>query len=1092
MVFKLSVALIAVLAHTSGGSRVLDWEARRGAGLSIDTDLQCCCKQDKCEADAKPGADEAPAVYSPDANLCCKMKTYSCRSMLQFSGYSQFAPSTDYCRAPQHSYYIPPADDDLVDDDSAAAPLTPGSPGHTVHNFCELGTPGLGETETSSPGTKAQNNIKNSIVKALVKELNSNSLDKMAKEIFSLYVCVRWAPSTSFLRVAEGEIATGQLSNRSSVFEHYKASSFVPMRCSKNINVYGNAEKDGTQFETFEKDAVSLAQWYDAEGEGAVAKRLQKIQRRRTKMDQLDGMSKAFDLEYVESKVQKCPEVTQPMLVNTFTASTDELLNDCAAATWWLAKLRSWHQAMPFVSFISPTAEAIRNSRPSSKEQALVCFGKRVASQLHRRQDGDHLLADQSMVGCHGFWDLGTAATMLNRIVRLWRPPTCQLAAMELNLKMKIMEVIADMNSNLFDALPAMLLEEMDDADSDNKTLKAEHGLGIVGGLLNSVASSFKSLRGNYVRLGQMLGNTVVKWVVCPLKPIESQAKRDELDAALGTEDDVSRYYAQIAYSEWTGKADLLPGEDCPPYQGDPQMHAKGLLQCSLGVMQEDMPEPYRNEKFICPVRPFLPAKQQLEVLRKKHDLCVVHMSQPQMDKAHWLYRGRTPQKKQYDVVENLPTADLQYMKIVDFHTLPDTEFHLWRTFVTIGNGCTQEEVAATPRWCSKPDVANEPSLASDLLNGAVAVGGAAGNLVTGGLEAAGVIQKRPSNHMSKESVGKWIWGAMKNMEKTVRDTTDSFLGRSASRYDKLYKRMFSEIEAAELLHSSSFQAKLDNTGSDSKKRQKFERFALVAPCTDFNPQREFALRYRWTERALSVARKGQQRFGSGLLSNAGAFRVQLRGAGTLHMKDEGHAWLSYAAHIRAASVGAEFASWIKTSNPFLMELTGTYDAPSDARIRADSLQGFEVVFACGTRKQMHDLPLDFQTLPGSFATCVRNGPEKNDHLRKETGSRQPFLKDEVVVRATFRSLPSCHHEAEYTRVKNENESVNPVVKNFFGFKGCRSIREPIAGPLPEDLESSTRQDTYRGMLLGSGLPTETLTEVLIDPADFLGEVDMK
>lgn len=1086
MVFKCSLAVLVLLARTSEGARVSKTEVDEADASGNSAGFQCCCKNDKCKEDAGPGDDESPAVYSPDANLCCKMKKHSCGSMLVFTKYTQSAPNTNYCKESQQSTYMPERDD--MDEESALAPLKPGSPGHTVHTYCELGTPGLSETETSSAGTKAQNSVKKSIVKSLVKELNSNSLDKMAKEIFSLYVCVRWAPSTEFLRIAEGEIATGQLKKKSAL-EHYKASSFVPMRCSKNMNVYGDIGKEGTRFEAFEKDTTSIAEWYEAEGTGAVAERLQKLQSPRTKTDQLGNLSKVFDLEYVKGIVSKCPieEPGQKILVNTFTASADELLNDCPAARWWLTKLDSWHQAMPFVSFIAPSAEAVRKSRPDSKEQAVVCFGKRVASQLHRRENGDHLLADQSMVGCHGFWDLANAAKMLNRIVRLWRPPTCQLAAMELDLKLKIMEVIADMNSNLFDALPAMLMEEIDDSSPDNSSLKASHGLGVVGGLLNSVVSSFNSLKGRYVRLGQMLGNTVVKWVVCPLKPIKDQAQLAELDGALGTEDEVTRYYTQMAYAEWTGKKDLLPGEDCAPYDKNPEMK-----QCSLGVMQEDMPEPYQNEKFICPVRPFLPAKQQLEVFQKKRNQCLVHMNQPQMNRAHWFYRGRTPQKKQHDPIENLPTADLQYMKILDFHTLPDTDFHLWRTFVTIGNGCTQEELAATPRWCSKPDVANEPSLVRDLFDGAKAVGGVAGNLVAGGLRAAGVMEKKPSNRMTTERVGNWIWGAMKSAEKTVRDTSDSFFGRSASRYDELYKTMFSEIEAAELLHSSSFQVKMDDKGSDSKHRRQFERFSLVAPCADFDPKREFALRYRWAERALSIARKGHQKFGSEILEHAGAFRVQLRGAGVLHMKDEGHAWLSYAAHVRAASVGAEFTRWFATKNPYLMTLSGTHDTPSPQSIRADSLQGFEVTFACGTRQKMHDLPLDFENLSGSFATCVKQGQETNDKLREQTGGSQPFLKDEVVVRAVFRSLRGCHYEAEQTRVKNQNETVNPVVKNFFGFRGCQSIREPIAGPLPEDLESSMQRDTYRGMLLGSGLPTETLTEVLIDPADFLKEVSMK
>ncbi len=112
---------------------------------------------------------------------------------------------------------------------------------------------------------------------------------------------------------------------------------------------------------------------------------------------------------------------------------------------------------MPVESFMPPDEHPASQAAPQASERVLVCFGKRVASQLHRREMGTHLLTDQSAVGCHGFWDLPTAAKMLDRVVTLWRPPTCQLAAMELDMKVKIMELILSMNTNLFDALPACL-----------------------------------------------------------------------------------------------------------------------------------------------------------------------------------------------------------------------------------------------------------------------------------------------------------------------------------------------------------------------------------------------------------------------------------------------------------------------------------------------------------------------------------------------------------------------------------------------------------------------------------------------------------
>ena len=51
------------------------------------------------------------------------------------------------------------------------------------------------------------------------------------------------------------------------------------------------------------------------------------------------------------------------------------------------------------------------------------------------------------------------------------------------------------------------------------------------------------------------------------------------------------------------------------------------------------------------------------------------------------------------------------------------------------------------------------------------------------------------------------------------KDTTDAWFGKASDRYDKLRERSFLEIEAAELLHSLSFQRELESTGADSKRR---------------------------------------------------------------------------------------------------------------------------------------------------------------------------------------------------------------------------------------------------------------------------------
>jgi hypothetical protein len=122
----------------------------------------------------------------------------------------------------------------------------------------------------------------------------------MAKEIFSLYMCVRWAPDSAFVDVAKGEIQTGQLSNESTPLEHYQKFHFMPLRCTKNVNVYGGSPKLGdTHFDDFEAEMTALSKWYDHEKKGALAARLGKITEgmQSNRNFDLDAESKAFILQ---------------------------------------------------------------------------------------------------------------------------------------------------------------------------------------------------------------------------------------------------------------------------------------------------------------------------------------------------------------------------------------------------------------------------------------------------------------------------------------------------------------------------------------------------------------------------------------------------------------------------------------------------------------------------------------------------------------------------------------------------------------------------------------------------------------------------
>lgn len=1059
---KVMLWLLTFLTH------VVLLAARRTAQADVletdilDTDQACCCKEALCDL------NDTEEIYSPNQGICCKFKSKKCGHIFSFSKFDAKAPDESFCQTSHHvEYQIPPRAPQVI----ATTDLKPGHPAHTVQNYCDLGSHEALGDEASVTDEEKTVGSKKGLMQSMVNEITSNSIDVMAKEIFSIYVCTRWAPNSEFLQILQNEISAEQLP-KMEPGKLYSQGRFIPLRCSENFQVFSHVALGETSFENFEQQMKSLAEWYGAEKDGAVSVRLAKLKGLKE--------AKAFDLETVVNATKTCTD-KPGWSVSIHEASTDELFADCQAVKWWLAKLRDWHRAMPFTSFMSPNEEAAKVA-PKEKEQILMCFGKRVASQLHRREGGQHLMTDQNAIGCHGFWDMQQAGSMLDRILKLWRPPTCQLASMELDMKVKIMELMANMNSRLFDALPALLTEEISaNSDFDGKALAASSlGVSLMRGMWQAISSSFSALRGQYTRLGQLLGSTVVKWAVCPLKNISTPEEVEKLDMALGTEDDLARYYAEIAYAKWTGHENLLRGEEC---EDGPLEQTKA---CSLGIMQQDMPEPYKDEKFICPVRPLLPAKQQLEVLQKKKGWCPLRMNSEQMKGASWFYRGRTPQKTQYDMVENLPQKDFQAVRVMDFKSRQDSDFHLWRSFATISLQCTQEEMAETPRWCKDPQVHHSSSSTNAVLDSLGRTGRGTKRVLQQGLHKVGMAEEPHSNKAGGKAFGYWLYNRRKGAEAWIKETTDAWFGKASDRYTKLREKSFLEIEAAELLHSVSFQRELESTGADSKRKQRYDRFASIAACKTMDPEMEFDLKYEGIDDALQMARKAHQKFEKNIFE-APSFTVKLMGVGILQMKSFKSAWVDFLTLLQAGN-----DHWVATKNAMLGGLAGTLSAHGGESVRASDLLGFEATFHCGSRKEMHDLePKEAEkTATSGFSKCVIDGAKKNKELRKASPGA-PYLRDEVVVRVDFRSFEKCGLHLKPT--SNGNETKNPVYETFQSISGCRTIDPKKSGAsYPKKVKDQVNSKRYRGLLLGSGMPDEMLFEIVIDPEDFLQEVPLE
>eukprot|EP00929_Paragymnodinium_shiwhaense_P074965 TRINITY_DN38337_c0_g4_i1.p1 TRINITY_DN38337_c0_g4~~TRINITY_DN38337_c0_g4_i1.p1 ORF type:complete len:1106 (-),score=322.44 TRINITY_DN38337_c0_g4_i1:283-3600(-) len=1062
---------------------------------SDPTEYECCCKEGNCKNGATGDDNKTPARYFPDQDKCCKLKP-GCEgflNLLRFSAYRHKASNPAMCTPEfEEVKFEDPMDELDKENHTEVAPIvenpsTPTQP-QPVDEFCELGSVEDPEDVQDDPidDTDKKSRARISIINALIQELSGNSLDSMAKEIFGIYVCVRWAPSPDFQAMARGEV-NAELLEEKDAFEHYKDNRFIPLRCSRNLQVYEHMQSGKTNFEMFEAAMDALSQWFSEQDKGVVASRLDGVQG--AKLGSLKGLSDAFDFQRVKEAVKKCGPTSDHAAVNGHKASTEELLGDCNLARWWLAKLQDWHSALPFTSFMTPTHK-VKEAAPKENEHVLVCFGKRVASQLHRRDGGSHLMTDQSAVGCHGFWDLPTASKMLARIVKLWRPPTCQLAAMELDMKTKIMEMTATINTELFNALPGMMGDEMDDDSTEGLTLQKGGGFSALAALGQGILSAFAALKGKYARLGQLLGDTTVKWVVCPVKKtvLADKEKTAKLDSQLGTEDDLARVYAKdAAYKHILGEEVVLPGEECESSQ---DVGINSCSRCSLGMMRENNPEPYKNEEFICPIRAFLPAKQQFrEVFMKRMDTCLLRMTGAQMDQQNWHYRGHKKQLKQYDKVENKPDISYDLVKVHKISGWFDERFNIWRDFVTIAKRCSKEEAEHTPRWCNDaPELLNPKSTGllaavEGTAGGIAAVGGGIVDVATLGLEAAGAIEKQQRNSLTTNRIGEIMYGWRKDLEKALRGSwTENIVGNSKDRYARLHGDMFDVVEANEVLHSMSFQRQLPLSRGNTSRYEKFDRYAVTCGCKNFEPDVELTRRYAWGEHSLNLLRKAFETKNS-ILDNA-AIRIQIASAAALEMTNKAHAWVSYSAHWRAAPSTSELPQWVETRNPFLVTLAGS--SSTGGTVSMDDIYGFEAVYQCGTREEMYKLPLDSDTgAKKNLKQCILDGKVGNA-ARREKNPTQTFFKDDVVVRVVFKPLPECSKDRNAAAFDAE-EVTNPVASAFKD-----TLMSCQATTVPDNFAPVMKKSSFRAIMVGSGVPKDTLRELLLDPAEVATDFGLK
>lgn len=756
---------------------------------------------------------------------------------------------------------------DAPDQDDA---ITPRS---TVAEFCDV--PGLAEMHGHDAPSDLESvdearDLESKILGDVARELESNSVDKMAKDIFSFYVCARWVPDKTFWQLARQELAAQIIDSTvnqdekpgQAIAELYQTYKFVPMLCSQNFEVFQAKDNfDQTYFHRFKADVNRLSDWLKSAQKSLVGARLAEIDSIFCGDKPMNDCAAKLNYQDMMGKLTKwCPGwLCNPVAtredlwssLESFFKSFD--VQGKVESKDWDDEFKTWKSRFPFHSFIAKPEgwTGSKNSSPKADERFVVCFGKRIASEMHRRPAGQHILTDQNNVGCHGWWTAEQSGDMLRRITELWKPPTCQLATMTYTMKKEIMAKFQEMNEKLFDALPSMIHDEMLkgnvdggyafedqlpkpfsrkeitingktfidgmrvtstvedclafestvvgdlklcafkigsnsknpdygiiqivdgslsvvwDKDTEHRLFPTTPGkikimpigwtskkgftghvqdlVAGVGKIADRAKQMFDSMfNKKYTNLAGMMSGSVSKWAVCPIK---SDADLTALDSHLGVEDAAFQDFSKEAYKKWTGFQKAIPGEACVATSSVLASSAREFEKtqaCDLSELMADHVEKYtkddstkEQEQFICPIRPPLPADEQLAILQSKTGTCFLRMTEEQQQQHSWHYQGNFPARRQYDRKENLPQPEFELVKLLKVPAGGGGE-------VSFGRFCSLEEIIAAPRFCKLAEVHNTwstasefvQSLAEDVLPGSLSIGASAVSAAVAVLQA--------------------------------------------------------------------------------------------------------------------------------------------------------------------------------------------------------------------------------------------------------------------------------------------------------------------------------------------------------------------
>lgn len=1107
----------------------------------------------------------------------------------------------------------------------------------TPLDFCDKSQ--LLDMHGANYSTSSRAKVETAIMKDIENELTNNNVDKLAKDIFSFYICVRWVPDEVFWSVAEQELTASILQTvvdssahaNQAIGELYQTFKFVPLLCSRNLEVYGEKDPDTkTYFRAFEKQVEKVTGLLKEAHGNQVWEGLKHVDESFCGSDAMN--SKTCDAKLAVGEwVNRVSGWFGEWAKQDFDTKQDQwaVLQDIfasfkyrnASENAWNQDFGKWKNLFPYHSFVGKPDGVTTSVSPKSSERFMICYGKRVASEMHRRPAGKNIITDQNSVGCHGWWSPEHVNEMLDRVVKLWKPPTCQLAEKTYIMKKQILKMYQKMNEDLFDALPSMLQDEqmfqdgkLDevlagpepfsieslevdgnrfysgtrvatladkeydkagcscfvicssckininkfsagtlvisngslkvvwDSDSDQmarpttasefQVVPEEYGrksTGILDSLGSAVSQAGKGIYSFFTsafhsqqsKLAEMLSGSLTKWVVCG---VAENASYEELDLWLGTEDAAFQEHVREAYAKWTNYEKKVPGDQCDAIF-DAGTPLEQCTLCEFSEMHVAHPEAYfkgdKEDDFMCPLVPPLDPAAQLAVWREKKGLCLLHMTDHLKRQYGWHYHGHFPARKQNSKQENVVRSEYLLTKLLDIKSKAGPQQ------ISAGKFCTPEELAANPRFCAPPELAEPWPTVDDMVNHVSGwLQGAVGMPVGAMTEMISIYQRvvqQDANVSDKLKdaavvVGEKSWDALLGLGRLAHSTAKSVSGEllydlphADARHARLEAELFQFNHGGDFLHSVSFQTHLGSSNTTSNSKDRYKRFAVLCPCQDFDPGMELALRWKWSELALRMVREATRQQPR-IISNSTPF-VEVRSEARLffHEKQKTDNQTSFA---NGAAIRAEVApgppqavscemTWSQQCLPEnKCQQTGSWWSPKcepkpqaatteskwhkvwDLKLATEvggqsvgeptqsSLKALTMKFHCGKKS-------DFGRSGGpkgallSFEQCVKEGVHKNGLMKAKEPWRL-YHADEVVVVVELGTL-------QESRCKSTDQRTESIV--------CPSGTKK-EGTLDSHLSESDKTDIvgghYHGMMTGSGLPQGAVKEIILKPEDIL------